>query len=220
MKRKKVIVIFAAVCIAAAVLVPPVLDGRFAGLFPGLTTSLTANEALAEGNIVQVGSEFISRKELEEFRAYKEWETELNDSAASFEDSDLLGQMIIEKLLLQKARELKVEASVKEARKEAARVKKILEQQGSGEAREFHARNIKTTGLTEKQYWNKYIVKEYRNQLTLGNLLKKLITDGQLYAGSDPNELMRSYMEYRDKLYTEALGSKVRSLDSTITLNE
>lgn len=218
-KRQIALVVAGFIFVAVATSFSVFAGDKYLGPFSSLKPKLTANKAFEKEIIVQVGNEFITKRTLEDFRAYKELEKQLsNNPSISLKDNDLLEELITEKLLLQKAKEEKVEASLEDGKKEAARLRELLAKQPQ-EARDMQARVIESTGLSEEAYWNEYAPKQYQDQLTVTNLVNKLIRDGVLTVTKDPNEFGQKYREYRKQLYRMSLGDKVKVLDKNIVLN-
>lgn len=220
-KPSKITFVISVICVAATVSAISAFAGdNYDESFSALKTKLTQNKAYDDEIIVQVGNDTISRKTLEDFRAHKEAEKKLsNNPSISLKDGDLLEELITEKLLLQKANELNVGATLEDAKREALRVQEILAMQPQ-DAKDMQARIIKLTGLSEEKYWSEYAPIQYQIQLSLENLLTKLIHDGILPSGKDPNELGRKNLEYRKDLYKTSLGNKVKIVNKSITLND
>lgn len=219
-KAKKITLLAAAICITAAVTsISALATDKFSEPFSMLQTKLVQNKNFANDNIVQVGDLFITKKNLEDFKAYKGLEFNLNNSQISLKDSDLLEELIIEKLILLKAQEYNVVASLDDGKKEAAQAREILSKQPQ-EDQAMQDRFIATTGLTKDEYWNNYAPKQYQDQRSAVNLLNKLTGDGVLTVGKDLNEFGKKYREYRKALYQSSLESKIKVIDKNITLNK
>ncbi|KEQ23439.1 hypothetical protein [Paenibacillus tyrfis] len=221
LKKSKMTLLVAVVCVSAAVSSLSVFaSDKFSEPFSKVETNLTKNKAYANEKLVQVGNDYVSKKELLDFKANKEFEMSLsNNPSLSLKEGDLLEELVTEKLLLQKAKELNVEATIEDGKKEAFRVKDILEKQNK-DVQDFQKRVIALTGLSEEEYWKSYAPKLYQEQLTQANLLLKLQKDGVLSVDEDLNKFGEKYREYRKGLYKSSLGNKVKSLDAKTLLNE
>ncbi|MFB6367732.1 SurA N-terminal domain-containing protein [Paenibacillus elgii] len=226
LKKSKMTLIVAAICVSAAVSSLSVFAGdKYSEPFSKVETNLTKNKAYANEKLVQVGNDYISKKELLDLKAHKEFEMSLSNNLSrtlkedDLKEGDLLEELITEKLLLQKAEELNVEATIEDGKKEAFRARDILKKQ-SKDVQEFQNKVIALTGLSEEEYWKSYAPKLYQEQLTQANLLIKLQKDGVLSEGEDLNKFGEKYREYRNGLYKSSLGNKVKSLDAKTLLNE
>jgi hypothetical protein len=98
---------------------------------------------------------------------------------SGFSEKQILAKLIDDELLISKAKELKISVSDKEAKSEAQKQKKIIEDMlikanNSEEIKNTIDNFIKKLGITQSKYWNSYAVQGYKNALTIAKTKEKL----------------------------------------------
>ena len=99
-----------------------------------------------------------------------------------FSEKEAVEKAIDEELLLDKAKELKINVSNKEAKAEAKKQRDLYEDMlkkadNKDEIKTTFNDLMKKLGLTEEEYWNSYAVQGYKNALTIGKAREKLGAD-------------------------------------------
>lgn len=185
---------------------------RFTQPFADLKTSLEKNKPLKDEVIVKVGRASITRKNLEDLRSQKKIQMEISGQKVSLDDKDLLEKLITDELLLQKAEELHVAASLEDGKKRAMEAREILKQ--SPEAQVVQQKIIESLGLTEDQYWNDHAPAQYQKLQSISNAIDKLVELGQIPDSQDPNIYGQNVQKFKKELYENALTSKVVRVES------
>ena len=99
-----------------------------------------------------------------------------------FSEKEMLEKVIDEELLLEKAKDLKISVSDKEAKAEAKKQRKLFEEMlknadNKDELKTTMDNIIKKVGITEEEYWNSYAVQGYKMALIIGKTREKLGVD-------------------------------------------
>jgi uncharacterized cupredoxin-like copper-binding protein len=99
-----------------------------------------------------------------------------------FSEKEAVEKAIDKELLLEKAKELKINVSNKEAKAEAKKQRDLYEDMlnkadNKDEFKTTMDNLMKILGLTEEEYWNSYAVQGYKNALTIGKTREKLGAD-------------------------------------------
>lgn len=99
-----------------------------------------------------------------------------------FSEKEAIEKAIDKELLLEKAKDLKISVSDKEAKAEAKRQKELyenaLEKADNKDELKTNLDNfIKKLGLSEEEYWDSYAVQGYKNALIIVKTREKLGAD-------------------------------------------
>lgn len=99
-----------------------------------------------------------------------------------FSEKEAIEKAIDNELLFEKAKDLKISVSDKEAKAEAKKQRNLYEDMlktadNKNEIRTAMDNIIKKSGLTEDEYWNTYAVQGYKNALIIGKTREKLGVD-------------------------------------------
>lgn len=196
----------------------PVFAGDYDAIFSQLKNTLDHINKQENHDIARVGSETITNKEFNVFKAYKETNLKLNGLNSKFNESELLKEFIINKLIIKKAKEENVFVSLNEAKKHAQEMRKLLEESGDKKAQQFQQKMIALTGLSEDEYWTQYAPLQYQDHLSEMNLINKLIKEGVLPDTENNDEFLKAYEKYREGLY-HAEKKNISILDKNIKIN-
>lgn len=101
---------------------------------------------------------------------------------STFSEKEAIEKAIDEELLLEKAKELKINVSDKEAKAESKKQRKLYEDMPKNTANKDEVKTtlnnlIEKLGLTQEEYWNSYAVQGYKNALIIGKTKEKLGAD-------------------------------------------
>lgn len=104
-------------------------------------------------------------------------------------DKQALEMMIERGLLYKEAQTKGLTASLKEAKAESDKEKNMFEQYGTEEDKEKFQDILKELNISEKEYWNNYITKVNRKNLTIAKM-KKSIED-KIY-----NDIIKNHSDW------------------------
>lgn len=98
---------------------------------------------------------------------------------STFSEKEAIEKAIDEELLLEKAKELKINVSDKEAKAESKKQREIYEDTPKNTANKDEVKTtlnnlIEKLGLTQEEYLNSYAVQGYKNALIIGKTKEKL----------------------------------------------
>lgn len=101
---------------------------------------------------------------------------------SSFSEKEAVEKAIDKELLLEKAKDLNVNVSEKEAKDEAKKQRDLYDDMvkqadNKDEVKSTLNNLIKTLGITEEEYWNSYAIQAYKNALIIGKTREKLGVD-------------------------------------------
>lgn|GEM_PF-1455512 len=171
-------------------------------IFRSLSAELKEIQATKDRYIAQVEHIGITSGEFQTYKAYMRANQQLNNRKDELSDSELLKDLIIEKLLLLEAEKQGVAVSLEQARAYSDEMRHILESTADEKAKAFQQQVIALTGLREDEYWEKHAPEAYKSQLSIEHLLNKLVQDGVLpNASGDPESFQTAWKSYKDKLY-------------------
>jgi hypothetical protein len=189
-------------------------------IFRSLKAELADINSTKEISFAQVENEDITNKEFQIYKAYMNANQKLNNIQRKLSDSELLKDLVIDKLLVQEAEKQGVAVSLKEAEVHSQEMRKILESTTDEKAKDFQKNVIEVTGLSEEEYWEKHAPSAYRNQLSIQNLIEKLVRDGILpNAAEDPDSFDKAYQNYKEDLYASH-SKKVKIFTDEIQLKD
>ncbi|QQE73580.1 hypothetical protein KDJ56_16985 [Brevibacillus composti] len=189
-------------------------------IFRSLKAELMDINATKEMSLAQVENEDITNKEFQIYKAYMNANLKLNNIQGKLSDSELLKDLVIDKLLVQEAENQGVAVSLKDAEVHSQEMRKILENTDDEKAKDFQKNVIEVTGLSEEEYWKKHAPNAYRNQLSIENLIEKLVQDGVLpNATEDPDSFDKAYRNYKEDLY-ESHSKNVKIFTDEIQLKD
>lgn len=201
-----------AIVMIGSVLAVGITAAAFAGNgLTGLRTELDKIGTIPLTSVMaRVGDTELTVRQFERYKAFRKSEIELRNEGTVPPDETLLEEWITDELLYQKAAAENVVVSLDEARAEAQKARSNLEQMAP-EARQFHQQVLQAMGVSEEQYWNELVPAEYRKMMSIVRLYEKLVKEGELHPPSgDPSDWSEQIRQYRQKLYRESLGTKVR----------
>lgn len=173
--------------------------------FHNIKLKIEENNRLTEASIAEVGGVIITNTDIENYKAFASANTN-----AVMTDSDILKELIIEELLLQKAKQENVYVSIEDGIEEANKLRDLLKQQPPL-IQETHDRLMETMGVSEVEYWNNIAPKEYQKILSIQNLLDLIIIEKQTDS-SNPNLINQLVKDYRESLYQTALENNTLTI--------
>ncbi|BBI30776.1 hypothetical protein [Cohnella abietis] len=185
--------------------------------FKELRETLARNKKIEDITIVQVGSYSITKKNLEDYRAQIQNQNSISGISTSIADKDLLKKLITDQLLIQKADELNVSASLEDGKKQAAENRDFLKTQPN-DAQEFQRKIIESLELTEDQYWNDYVPAQYQKLKTISNAIDKLVELKQIPDNDNPNIYGQNILEFKEIIYNQAIEQKIVITSTDVAL--
>ncbi|TKI57492.1 hypothetical protein E8L90_19655 [Brevibacillus antibioticus] len=188
-------------------------------IFHSLKAKLNDINSSPETKFAQVENEDITNKEFQIYKAYMNANQKLNNIDEKLSDTDLLKDLVIDKLLVQEAEKQGVAVSLEKAKEHSQEMRKTLESTTDEKAKEFQKNVINVTDLSEDEYWESHAPEAYRNQLSIQNLIEKLVQDEILpNATNDLEAFNEAYKKYTDELY-ENHSEEVKIFTNEIQLN-
>jgi len=153
-----------------------------AGTLSAQQPAAPSSPAALDAIVAVVGDQPITRFDLQE-RVLgkiqrKEVKEPTSDSASRVLYRDVLSDMVEEELLIQKAKELKVEATDAEITPMVDRQVREIKSQFPTET-EFRNALAKSSLGTPEEY-RKFLLEQYRRQSTLEKTIRKLMQDGKI----------------------------------------
>lgn len=154
--------------------------------------------------IVMVGDQTITQHEFDNIKAVHATNSRMSNNSAP-DDDEILKSLIIDRLLIDLAREKGIYVSDHEITDHIRDLRKTLKEQ-SEEVNRFQQEVIKLTGLDEEAYWTEYAPAKYKDLLIKEKLYQILLEEGSLPNTKDPAEFESSAMDFRTKIYEDGIS--------------
>lgn len=202
--KKIILALTLTVVLGISLTVPLFGSDRYSGIFNSLKNELVHIESNDTENIlVQIEQEVITRKDFKTFQAYVKANQQLHGRNTPLSDQEIMKELILEKLLVMEAEKEGVAVDLAEA-KAYAQIMRVLLAQQDQEVQDFQRHVIELSGRSEKEYWEEYAPELYRQQLSVMNLLNKLIAEEKLpTTASDPEADQEAFERYKERLLKE-----------------
>ncbi|MBP2001135.1 hypothetical protein J2Z69_002178 [Paenibacillus shirakamiensis] len=183
--------------------------------FETIRKTIANNKSIEIKNLIKVGNEYITNKDVSNYKTYN------SISTLQFDDATILQQIAEEKLFLQLAKKNNVEASLEDGKLEAKNNREILKKQ-SAQVQSIQKNFIYAMGIDEDIYWESYAPAEYQKLISAKNLTNKLISDKAIKIdGLSGNEFANEIKDYKGKLYNSSIDNgNIQSLDQSIILKK
>ncbi|UHA75614.1 hypothetical protein [Paenibacillus sp. 481] len=191
-----------------------ILIGSFAGATDPLTTvssqvnveirAINSNQPI---DLVKIGDVLITNNDLQSLKAYKKLEEKPVPS-----DSELLKEIIIDELYLLKAKEEGVYVSLEDGKREAERLRAVLNAQPSN-VQEVQKKILIAMGKSDDEYWSDFAPVEYQKLLSRQNLTNKLMETNVLDESLQYEDFSKKLQEYKNNMFNSEFNTKVQVLN-------
>lgn len=202
--KKAMVGLALTVVLGISLTVPLSGSARYSEIFHSVKQTLQLIEANdSEDILVQIEQEVITSKDFKTFQAYVKANQQLHGLDTTLSDQEIMKELILEKLLVMEAEKEGVAVDLAEAKAYAQKMRELLAQQDQ-EVQDFQRHVIELSGRSEEEYWEEYAPELYRQQLSVMNLLNKLVAEAKLPASSsDSDAVQEAFERYKERLLKE-----------------